>query len=170
MGQTRAEKKGSYPHTPSSPTLSSLRVWEEASEAVLSPDATIGYWPKGIEEFAGKVQGGKGLRGWMRDWVEGRSLVSDEFDLLSHADMIGRIDGSGRRYRRIHLDIVYCYPCQCPGQLFTASYSTKLTSRNIQPEVAYCRMARLTSPVMVSSGPSPPWSQRADSISPQASD
>jgi len=69
--------QGSYPHTPSSPTRSSLRVWEEASEALLTPDATIGYWPQEIESFAGKV-GGAGLRGWMRDWVEGRTLVSAE--------------------------------------------------------------------------------------------
>jgi hypothetical protein len=69
------DNKGSYPHTPHSPTPSSLRVWEIASEALLSPDATIGYWPKGMEEFAAKV-GRAGLRGWMRDWVEGRSLVS----------------------------------------------------------------------------------------------
>lgn len=65
----------SYPHTPTSPTQSSMRVWEEASEAVLSPDATIGYWPKGVEQFAEKVLGGRNRpRTWMRDWVEGRSL------------------------------------------------------------------------------------------------
>lgn len=69
------DDKGSYPHTPTSPTPSSLRVWDIASEAILSPDATIGYWPKEMEEFAAKV-GGSGLKGWMRDWVEGRSLVS----------------------------------------------------------------------------------------------
>lgn len=73
---------GSYPHTPSSPTRSSLRVWEEASEALLTPDATIGYWPKEIEDFASRV-GGAGLRGWMRDWVEGRTL--DE--LMARADV-----------------------------------------------------------------------------------
>jgi hypothetical protein len=50
-------------------------IWEEASEAILNPDATMNYWPKGMDEFAGKVQGGKGVRGWMRGWVEGRTLV-----------------------------------------------------------------------------------------------
>ncbi|KAK1924764.1 hypothetical protein DB88DRAFT_486701 [Papiliotrema laurentii] len=64
----------SYPHTPTSPTSSSMKVWEEASEAVLSPDATIGYWPTGIEEFAEKVLGRDRPRTWMRDWVEGRTL------------------------------------------------------------------------------------------------
>lgn len=55
-----------------------MKVWEEASEAVLSPDATIGYWPTGIEEFAEKVLGRDRPRTWMRDWVEGRTLVRFE--------------------------------------------------------------------------------------------
>ncbi|WWD15804.1 hypothetical protein CI109_100228 [Kwoniella shandongensis] len=59
---------GSYPHTPHSPTPSSLRVWEEASEALLSPDATIGYQTRGMEAFS------RASKGWMRNWVEGRSL------------------------------------------------------------------------------------------------
>ena len=67
--------QGSYPHTPHSPTTSSLQVWETASEAVLEPDATIGYWPARMEEFAGALGGGRGVRGWLRGWVEGRSLV-----------------------------------------------------------------------------------------------
>lgn len=70
--------QGSYPHTPNSPTPSSLDVWEQASEALLSPDATMGYWDEGMEEFAGMLQGGggRGIRGWLRGWVEGRTLVS----------------------------------------------------------------------------------------------
>ncbi|KAK8869921.1 hypothetical protein IAR55_000489 [Kwoniella newhampshirensis] len=60
---------GSYPHTPYSPTPASLRVWHEASEALLSPDATIGYQTRGTEEFDKR-----GAKGWMRNWVEGRSL------------------------------------------------------------------------------------------------
>ncbi|WVQ98625.1 hypothetical protein IAU59_005755 [Kwoniella sp. CBS 9459] len=60
---------GSYPHTPSSPTSSSLRVWDEASEALLSPDATIGYETRGMSNA-----GLKQVQGWMRGWVEGRSL------------------------------------------------------------------------------------------------
>ncbi len=67
--------QGSYPHTPHSPTPSSILVWEQASEALLNPDATIGYFPRGMEEFAGGLRGGLGVRGWMRGWVEGRSLV-----------------------------------------------------------------------------------------------
>ena len=81
-GGRKAYRQGSYPHTPSSPTRSSLRVWEEASEALLTPDATIGYWPKEIEGFASRV-GGAGLRGWMRDWVEGRTLVSPELMIVN---------------------------------------------------------------------------------------
>jgi len=87
--EVNIDDKGSYPHTPHSPTPSSLRVWDIASEAVLSPDATIGYWPKGMEEFAAKV-GGSGLRGWMRDWVEGRSLVSAS-DLCNVCELTTRI-------------------------------------------------------------------------------
>ncbi|WWC85365.1 uncharacterized protein L201_000228 [Kwoniella dendrophila CBS 6074] len=60
---------GSYPHTPTSPTPSSLRIWEEASEALLSPDATIGYETRGMGDA-----GLKQVKGWMRGWVEGRSL------------------------------------------------------------------------------------------------
>ncbi|ORX39764.1 hypothetical protein BD324DRAFT_614903 [Kockovaella imperatae] len=74
---------GSYPHTPYSPTQSSLQIWESASEALLNPDATIGYWPKGMEEFADALRGGIGIRGWLRGWVEGRSL--DE--LMRRADV-----------------------------------------------------------------------------------
>ncbi len=29
-----------------------------------------------MEEFAGNLRGGRGIRGWMRGWVEGRSLVN----------------------------------------------------------------------------------------------
>ena len=55
-----------------------MMVWELASEALLNPDATIGYWPKRMEEFAGGLgRGHHGVRGWMRGWVEGRSLVSE---------------------------------------------------------------------------------------------
>lgn len=75
-----AHRQGSYPHTPHSPTDASLAVWQEASEALLAPDATIGYFPTGMEEFAGRMRGAhggaSGLRGWMRGWVEGRTLVS----------------------------------------------------------------------------------------------
>ncbi|OCF39868.1 hypothetical protein I317_06305 [Kwoniella heveanensis CBS 569] len=60
---------GSYPHTPSSPTASSLKVWDEASDALLSPDATIGYETRGMSDA-----GLKQVHGWMRGWVEGRSL------------------------------------------------------------------------------------------------
>ncbi|WVQ70222.1 uncharacterized protein L199_008448 [Kwoniella botswanensis] len=60
---------GSYPHTPIAPTPSSLRVWDEASEALLSPDATIGYETRGMGDA-----GLKQVKGWMRGWVEGRSL------------------------------------------------------------------------------------------------
>ncbi|WWC61227.1 uncharacterized protein I303_103807 [Kwoniella dejecticola CBS 10117] len=60
---------GSYPHTPTSPTPSSMKVWEEASEALLSPDATIGYETRGMGDA-----GLKQVKGWMRGWVEGRSL------------------------------------------------------------------------------------------------
>ncbi|WRT67008.1 uncharacterized protein IL334_003974 [Kwoniella shivajii] len=60
---------GSYPHTPISPTPSSLKVWDEASEALLSPDATIGYETRGMSDA-----GLKQVKGWMRGWVEGRSL------------------------------------------------------------------------------------------------
>ena len=52
-----------------------MRVWEEASEALLTPDMTIGYAPTGMEEFAGSLRGGRGIRGWLRGWVEGRTLV-----------------------------------------------------------------------------------------------
>jgi hypothetical protein len=54
-----------------------MAVWEEASEALISPDATINYWDEGMEEFAGAVLGGggRGIRGWLRGWVEGRTLV-----------------------------------------------------------------------------------------------
>ncbi|ORY32256.1 hypothetical protein BCR39DRAFT_523603 [Naematelia encephala] len=65
---------GSFPHTPHSPTPASLLVWEQASEALLTPDATIGYFPQNMEEFAGHLRGAVGIRGWMRGWVEGRSL------------------------------------------------------------------------------------------------
>ncbi|TXT13780.1 hypothetical protein VHUM_01147 [Vanrija humicola] len=76
---------GSYPHTPQAATPSSIAVWEQASEALLNPDATIGYWTEGMEEFAGMLQGGggHGMRGWLRGWVEGRSL--DE--LMARADV-----------------------------------------------------------------------------------
>ncbi|KAL7422277.1 hypothetical protein Q5752_002923 [Cryptotrichosporon argae] len=76
---------GSYPHTPQSPTPSSVSVWEQASEALLEPDATIDYWTDGMEEFAGFLQGGagQGIRGWLRGWVEGRTL--DE--LMQRADV-----------------------------------------------------------------------------------
>ncbi|WVF72306.1 hypothetical protein IAT40_007119 [Kwoniella sp. CBS 6097] len=60
---------GSYPHTPSSPTSSSLKVWDEASDALLTPDATIGYETRGMSNA-----GLKQVQGWMRGWVEGRSL------------------------------------------------------------------------------------------------
>ncbi|WWC69575.1 uncharacterized protein I206_103518 [Kwoniella pini CBS 10737] len=60
---------GSYPHTPTSPTPSSLKIWDEASEALLSPDATIGYETRGMSDA-----GLKQVKGWMRGWVEGRSL------------------------------------------------------------------------------------------------
>ncbi|RSH91260.1 hypothetical protein EHS25_009559 [Saitozyma podzolica] len=65
---------GSYPHTPYSPTAASMRVWEEASDAILAPDMTIGYEARGMEEFAGSLRGGGCVRGWMRGWVEGRTL------------------------------------------------------------------------------------------------
>ncbi|OWZ51972.1 hypothetical protein C351_03611 [Cryptococcus neoformans c8] len=58
---------GSYPHTPHAPTPSSLRIWDEASDALFSPDATIGYQPRGITGI-GNIKGG------LRSWVEGRSL------------------------------------------------------------------------------------------------
>ncbi|WVN85241.1 uncharacterized protein L203_100386 [Cryptococcus depauperatus CBS 7841] len=58
---------GSYPHTPHAPTPSSLKIWDEASDALLSPDMTFGYQPQGISDV-GRVKGG------MRSWVEGRSL------------------------------------------------------------------------------------------------
>ncbi|WVR05089.1 hypothetical protein IAU60_002101 [Kwoniella sp. DSM 27419] len=69
---------GSYPHTPISPTKSSLRVWDEASEALLSPDATIGYQTRGMSDA-----GLKQVHGWMRGWVEGRSLE----DLMKRPDI-----------------------------------------------------------------------------------
>ncbi|BEI85388.1 hypothetical protein CcaverHIS002_0507890 [Cutaneotrichosporon cavernicola] len=67
---------GSYPHTPQAPTTSSLDIWEKASEALLTPDATMGYFPDNMDEFAGLLQGGggHGIRGWLRGWVEGRNL------------------------------------------------------------------------------------------------
>jgi len=69
------DSKGSYPHTPSSPTPSSIQIWEQASEALLVDDPVLGYETRGMEEFAGGLAGGRGIRGWMRGWVEGRSLV-----------------------------------------------------------------------------------------------
>lgn len=66
---------GAYPHTPSSPTAASIAIWEQASEALLEPDMTIGYEPKGMEEFAGRLSGGSGVRAWLRGWVEGRNLT-----------------------------------------------------------------------------------------------
>jgi hypothetical protein len=38
-------------------------------------DPVLGYETRGMEEFAGGLAGGKGIRGWMRGWVEGRTLV-----------------------------------------------------------------------------------------------
>jgi hypothetical protein len=58
-----------------------MRVWEEASDAILAPDMTIGYEARGMEEFAGSLRGGGCVRGWMRGWVEGRTLVRDESGL-----------------------------------------------------------------------------------------
>jgi len=71
----KADEKGSYPHTPTSPTPSSIHIWEQASEALLMDDPGLGYETRGMEEFAGGIAGGKGMRGWMRGWVEGRTLV-----------------------------------------------------------------------------------------------
>lgn len=73
--------QGSYPHTPYSPTAASMRVWEEASDAILAPDMTIGYEARGMEEFAGSLRGGGCVRGWMRGWVEGRTLVREKSGL-----------------------------------------------------------------------------------------
>jgi hypothetical protein len=70
-----ANEEGSYPHTPSSPTPSSIQIWEQASEALLVDDPLLGYETRGMEEFAGGLAGGRGIRGWMRGWVEGRTLV-----------------------------------------------------------------------------------------------
>ncbi|EIW69560.1 hypothetical protein M231_04403 [Tremella mesenterica] len=74
---------GSYPHTPHSPTPSSLAIWEQASEALLTPDTSLLYDTKGMEEFAGILHGTRGVRGWMRGWVKGRTL--DE--LMLRADV-----------------------------------------------------------------------------------
>ena len=71
----RTDQQGAYAHTPSSPTAASIAIWEQASEALLEPDMTIGYEPKGMEEFAGRLSGGSGVRAWLRGWVEGRNLV-----------------------------------------------------------------------------------------------
>lgn len=76
------DRQGSYPHTPQSPTPSSLGIWERASEALLNDDSVIGYETRGMEEFAGNLMSEKGIRGWMRGWVEGRTLVSDSVLLL----------------------------------------------------------------------------------------
>ncbi|ODO03443.1 hypothetical protein L198_02290 [Cryptococcus wingfieldii CBS 7118] len=65
---------GSYPHTPHAPTPSSLHLWEEASEALLSPDATIGYQP---------IRSADQVKGGLRSWVEGRSLD----DLMKRPDI-----------------------------------------------------------------------------------
>ena len=72
----QADEEGSYPHTPHAPTPSSILVWEQASEALLTPDETIVYQPKEMEEFAGGLGGSRGVKGWMRGWVEGRNLAS----------------------------------------------------------------------------------------------
>ncbi|WVQ71541.1 hypothetical protein IAR50_001080 [Cryptococcus sp. DSM 104548] len=65
---------GSYPHTPHAPTPSSLHLWEEASEALLSPDATIGYQP---------IRSADQVKGGLRSWVEGQSLD----DLMRRPDI-----------------------------------------------------------------------------------
>lgn len=75
--------QGSYPHTPSSPTPSSLQIWEQASEALLMDDHVLGYETRGMEEFAGSLAGSRCIRGWMRGWVEGRTLVRLTIPLIN---------------------------------------------------------------------------------------
>lgn len=58
----------------------------------------MGYWDDGMEEFAGALLqggGGHGIRGWLRGWVEGRSLVGSVFTIvvLTHQDeLMARAD------------------------------------------------------------------------------
>jgi hypothetical protein len=92
--------QGSYPHTPYSPTAASMRVWEEASDAILAPDMTIGYEARGMEEFAGSLRGGGCVRGWMRGWVEGRTLVRDKSGLKSEAAGVRVLMGQDELMKR----------------------------------------------------------------------
>ncbi|KAJ9104779.1 hypothetical protein QFC19_003920 [Naganishia cerealis] len=76
---------GSYPHQPSSPTAASLRLWERASEALVTPCPEIGYIPRAIEQEKSAMSGslGDGMdpalwrrwnKGWLRGWVGNRSI------------------------------------------------------------------------------------------------
>lgn len=75
--------QGSYPHLPSNPTPSSLRIWSEASEALLTPQPDRGYTPPPAllakahdimhrsSPVAASAEEG---RGWLRSWVRGRAI------------------------------------------------------------------------------------------------
>lgn len=86
-----ASLQGSYPHQPSSPTDASLRLWERASEALVTPCEAIGYVPRTIDVERGAMKGsmGDGMdpalwrrwnKGWLRGWVGNRSIVRQSFD------------------------------------------------------------------------------------------
>ncbi|KAJ9125117.1 hypothetical protein QFC22_000070 [Naganishia vaughanmartiniae] len=85
---------GSYPHQPTSPTAASLRLWERASEALITPCSKIGYVPRAIEQEKSAMSGslGDGMdpalwrrwnKGWLRGWVGNRSIN----ELMSRPDI-----------------------------------------------------------------------------------
>lgn len=85
---------GSYPHQPTSPTAASLRLWERASEALVTPCSKIGYVPRAIEQEKSAMSGslGDGMdpalwrrwnKGWLRGWVGNRSIN----ELMSRPDI-----------------------------------------------------------------------------------
>ncbi|KAJ9108742.1 hypothetical protein QFC21_000062 [Naganishia friedmannii] len=84
---------GSYPHQPTSPTAASLRLWERASEALVTPCSKTGYVPRAIEQEKSAMSGslGDGMdpalwrrwnKGWLRGWVGNRSIN----ELMSRPD------------------------------------------------------------------------------------
>ncbi|CAD6580410.1 MAG: hypothetical protein TREMPRED_002739 [Tremellales sp. Tagirdzhanova-0007] len=76
---------GSYPHTPHAPTPSSILVWEQASEALLTPDETIVYQPKEMEEFAGGLGGSRGDELMTRADVTSAFILTSSLAVLASA-------------------------------------------------------------------------------------
>jgi hypothetical protein len=95
-------------------------------------DPVLGYQTRGMEEFAGGLAGSRCIRGWMRGWVEGRSLVSAThfFAALDRADLIGRTHGPRGRDCCFYLDFFDCYPGQ---RTRNERIKFPLTARNDPP-------------------------------------